>query len=96
MQPLRKYSHFERSMAKRFNRRQNIGMISAKLDWISQKSHSYKIIWIRSFQIYDTCLKGSHNFIRYFETEPLKKSSEIERIMQKTIDRCQNTSLMTV
>ena len=26
-----------------------------------------------AFQTYDTCLKGSYNFIGYFETQALKK-----------------------
>ena len=93
---IKKTPHLERSIPKIINRRQNTSMMSVKLYWISQQFYSNKKKWITAFQIYDTCLKGSCNFIRYFEAKPLKKSSEFECIMEKTIDRSQNTSMMTL
>ena len=49
-----------------------------------------------AFQTYDTCLKGSYNFIGYFETQPLKKSSHFERSMAKSFNRRQNISMISV
>ena len=49
-----------------------------------------------AFQTYDTCLKGSYNFIGYFKTQPLKKSSHLERSIAKRFNQRQNTSMMSV
>ena len=49
-----------------------------------------------AFQTYATCLKGSYNFIGYFETQQLKKSSHFERSIAKRFNRRQNTSMMSV
>ena len=49
-----------------------------------------------AFQTYETCLKGSYNFIGYLEMQALKKSSLLERSIVKTFNRRQNTSMMSV